>query len=322
MNDPAARLAVVRDAVPVDLDGAVLAESWSNDTWITGRSVLRVCWRGDRGRLLREQALLASLPASVPHAVVLDAGRAGDLTWMALERIPGERLDLVWPQLPGSLRRDAVISLGATLSALHDWKPPPGVREMIVRASAAVRATRDAVGGSAIVPLPVACLSPLLDWIDQLPGMDAGLARRVRGRLEGLRTVISDRELTGGAVIHGDAHLANVLWHDGRLAALLDFEWARIGPPDLELEAACRDDPDIEAQARHGSCAAGDVPVLAWLRAGYPGLFERENLTERLWLYELCHQVRQLCAPGVTSADAVRLERLAILADRPRVRFA
>jgi 8-hydroxy-5-deazaflavin:NADPH oxidoreductase len=40
MNDPAARLAVVRHAVPVDLDGAVLAESWSNDTWITGRSVL------------------------------------------------------------------------------------------------------------------------------------------------------------------------------------------------------------------------------------------------------------------------------------------
>jgi aminoglycoside phosphotransferase (APT) family kinase protein len=200
--------------------------------------------------------------------------------------------------------------------------PPPGVREMIKRASAAVRATREAIGGSAIVPLPVTCLSPLLDWIDQLPGMDAGLARRVRDRLAALRTVISDRELTDGVIVHADAHLANVLWHEGRLAALLDFEWARIGPPDLELEAACRDDPDIEAQARHEPCAASDVPVLAWLRAGYPSLFDREDLTERLWLYELCYQVRQLCAPDVTSVDAFRLERLAILADRPRVRFA
>jgi hypothetical protein len=146
--------------------------------------------------------------------------------------------------------------------------------------------------------------------------------RTTRGSPEDLRTVISDRELTGGSVIHGDAHLANVLWHDGRLAALLDFEWARIGPPDLELEAVCRDDPAIEARAAHGSCAAGDVPMLAGLRAGYPGLFEHEHLTERLWLYELCHQVRQLCAPGVTSAGAARLGRLAILADRPRVRFA
>jgi hypothetical protein len=102
--------------------------------------------------------------------VVLDAGRTGDLTWMALERIPGERLDLVWPQLPGSLRREAVISLGAVLGALHKWMPPPGVREMIERASAAVRATRDAVGGSAIVPLPVACLSPPSTGSSNCPG--------------------------------------------------------------------------------------------------------------------------------------------------------
>jgi hypothetical protein len=81
-------------------------------------------------------------------------------------------------------------------------------------------------------------------------------------------------------------------------------------------------DHDRQAQARHETCAAGDVPVLGWLRAGYPGLFEHENLTERLWPYELCHQVRQLCAPDVTSAGAARLGRVAILADRPRVRFA
>jgi hypothetical protein len=61
MNDAAARLAVIGGAVPVDLGGAILVESWSNDTWMTGRFVLRVCWRGDRARLLRERALLASL---------------------------------------------------------------------------------------------------------------------------------------------------------------------------------------------------------------------------------------------------------------------
>ena len=54
MNDSAGRLAIVRRAVPLELDGAVLAESWSNDTWVTDSLVLRVCWRGDRARLLRE----------------------------------------------------------------------------------------------------------------------------------------------------------------------------------------------------------------------------------------------------------------------------
>lgn len=108
MNDPAARLQIVRPAVPVDLDGAVLAESWANDAWLTGGSVLRVCWRGDRERLVREATLLGSLPAAVPHATVVAAGRTGDLTWMVLRRLPGERLDLVWPTLSGREQRDAV----------------------------------------------------------------------------------------------------------------------------------------------------------------------------------------------------------------------
>ena len=89
MNEPARRLESVRAAVPVDVAGAVLAESWSNDTWLIGGSVLRVCWRGDRERPVREAMLLESLPAAVPHATVLAAGHADDLTWMALRRLPG-----------------------------------------------------------------------------------------------------------------------------------------------------------------------------------------------------------------------------------------
>jgi hypothetical protein len=145
--------------------------------------VLRVCWRGDRGRLLREQALLASLPASVPHAEVLGAGQAGDLTRVALRRIPGEGLNLAWPRLPDRQRHDALSPLGTVLEELHRWRPPPAVRTLLTRAGPAGTATREDVGGSAIVPLPVARLAPLLDWTDQLPGIDGDLARRVRQRL-------------------------------------------------------------------------------------------------------------------------------------------
>jgi hypothetical protein len=106
------------------------------------------------------------------------------------------------------------------------------------------------------------------------------------------------------------------------LVALLDFEWARIGPSDLELEAACREDPIIEDAAESGPIAASEVPMLVWLRAGYPELFNREDLTERLWLYDLCYQVRRLSVPGIISLDQLQLKRLNILAARPRVRFA
>jgi hypothetical protein len=36
--------------------------SHSNDVWGSGEVVLRICWRGDRARLMREAQLAAALP--------------------------------------------------------------------------------------------------------------------------------------------------------------------------------------------------------------------------------------------------------------------
>jgi hypothetical protein len=215
VTDPADRLEIVRPAVPVDLAGAVLGESWSNDTWLTDRSVLRVCWRGDRERLVRERMLLA--------------------------------------------------------------------------------------------------------WLEEQPGMDRHLAGRVRTRIAELGPLVSDAEFDDGVVVHGDAHLANVLWYEGRLAALLDLEWARLGPRDLEFEAICRDDADIQARVSANPVPASEVPVLAGLCAGYPELFDREHLTDRVWLYDICFQVRQLCL--WKTLDPRSLQNLASLTARPKVRF-
>lgn len=324
-KDAEARLATVRDDVPVPLDDAVLTESWSNDTWITQAAVLRVCWRGDRARLLREHALLAALPATVPHAEPLACGQTGaegELSWVLLRRIPGGRLDLAWAGLTRQQRRDAVLSLAAALEALHHWSPPSAIAATLRQAATARHVTSEAIGGSAIVPLPVSVLGPVLDRLGGLPGMDASLDRQVRARLDNLRDVVADQELTDGVVVHADAHLANLLWHEDRMTALLDFEWARTAPADLELEAILRDDPTVETHASLRPCAASDVRVLAWLREGYPGLFARPDLTERLWLYELICQVRQLTAPWITQLDPPQLRQLRILADHPRVQFS
>ncbi|HEY6315465.1 MAG TPA: phosphotransferase [Streptosporangiaceae bacterium] len=319
MNAPAARLDIVRPAVPVDLDGAVLAESWSNDTWLTSGSVLRVCWRGDRQRLLREGMLLESLPSLVPHAAVLATGCTEGLTWMVARRIPGERLDLVWPRLSGRERRDAVVSLAGALKALHEWEPSSMISAELQQAASAAPVTPDDVVGSGIMPLPVPRLLPLLDWLEEQPGMDGDLAGRVRTRVEDLRPLVADAEFEDGVVVHGDASYANMLWHQGRLAALLDLEWARLGPPDLEFATILGDDPDIQAGGFSSAVSAAEVPALAWLRAGYPELFDRKHLTERVWLYDLCFRIRQICASG--RLDPSSRQNLASLTMHPKVRF-
>ena len=55
--------------------------------------------------------------------------------------------------------------------------------------------------------------------------------------------------------------------HDGRISALLDFEFARLGPADLELISIVR---AMDAERRLGITRP---PLLDWLQQDYPELF-------------------------------------------------
>jgi len=57
--------------------------------------------------------------------------------------------------------------------------------------------------------------------------------------------------------------------------------------------------------------------ILTWLRAGYPELFDQEHLTERVWLYDICFRIRQLCAGNALDPDS--LQNLAGLTMHPRM---
>ncbi len=78
----------------------MLVPSHSNDTWYVrsagADAVLRVCWIGDRRRLLREAAVGAVLPPEVGYPEVLGSGtvRAADvwLTWVLTRRLGGTSL--------------------------------------------------------------------------------------------------------------------------------------------------------------------------------------------------------------------------------------
>src|SRR5687768_258922 len=72
--------------------------SHSNDAWFVDGVVLRICWRGDRTRLLREATVVSQLPDDLPHAPVLDFGADPEsgLTWMTTRRLRGEILRDLW----------------------------------------------------------------------------------------------------------------------------------------------------------------------------------------------------------------------------------
>ena len=319
--DAAGRLLALSSLVDFDVVDAVLVESWSNDAWLTDDAVLRVCWRGDRTRLEREHRLLTALPESIPHASVQRSGVWQDGTWIVLRRIPGERLDLVWPTLGLEQRRQATSRLGALLRSLHRWRAPSEIRSLLMSSVAIAGLSPAEVAGSSLVPLPASRLDPLLAWSEELLCEHTALQRAVVRRIAELGWSVDEKEFDEGIVVHGDAHAANVLWNAGEIVAILDFEWARLGPPDLELEAICRDDPVVEMGMGAGGVRAHEVFALAQLREGYPELFEREHLTERLWLFQLCYELRSLCVWADEGVNVRVLSRLRSLTEHPWVRF-
>jgi Phosphotransferase enzyme family len=106
----------------------------------------------------------------------------------------------------------------------------------------------------------------------------------------------------GEVLLHGDFYLGNVLVRGDHVTALIDLEFARMGPRDLELISVVR---ALDAETRLG---IRRPPLLAWLAEDYPELFGAADLRGRLWLYALAYTIRQIIFWPPDRAEADDLE--------------
>jgi aminoglycoside phosphotransferase len=279
-----ARLQRIREELPIDVGGSPMwIESAVNDVWRIGDVFLRVCFRGDRSRLAREALLLAALPSSIPRPDVVAVGETDGLAWMIAHALPGTTLRQLVVQTPGSeaTLRPLVEEMANMLHSLHDWVPP----HAIVQALEAKETCLDAADASGIVAsdtvaLPVVRALALVEPLKTLPHVDHGLVDAAVERLREL-SIYDTISSPPRSVLHGDAYLTNVLIADGRITGLIDFEFARLGPRDLELVSFVRT-IDVE-----GLLGVPLPPLLRWIEGVYPELFAHPDLPERLWLYAL-----------------------------------
>jgi aminoglycoside phosphotransferase (APT) family kinase protein len=279
------RLARIRVRVP---DDAQYVESWSNDAWLCDDVVVRVCFRGDRSRMTREAALGAAMPRDVLYPRVLDAGQDDDLAWMVVARVDGSPLWERWKTMPPARLRPVVRQFADVLRALHAWTPPPHVMSLLRAHDCDAGPDARTITGHDLLPLPAPRWRPLVDKAIAMPFVDAGVVRACAARLEEL----APHDPFVGVfdhVVHGDANFANAMESDGQLTALLDSEWARLGPPDAELVSFVR-----AAGYWRERPPVDQPPVVAWLEEDYPQLFAAPDLRERLWVTELTYILRQL----------------------------
>lgn len=238
------RLAVIADLAAVRWTSPpVRVPSWSNDTWLfddpaRGACVLRICWRGDPGRLITESRVGRAAPAAVGVPQVLGFGctrDALDLTWSLTRRWPGRSLGDVWDELDPAARDRASAAVATRLRALHRWRPSAYLTDRLL--SWPRRTDPVGVFGATLNPLPLPRVRVLAAAARTRPGVDAALVDAALEWLAGHPDLAPDLDRPGLEVTHGDLHLHNVWWDDTTAAVrgLLDLEWVRLGPGWLDL---------------------------------------------------------------------------------------
>lgn len=267
----------------------------TNEVWRTPEVLVRIN-QDSTPRLRREAWIAAALPATVGYPPILRCGGGSGADWMVQRRLPGVALAHAWPDLSRELRRLAVRDLATRLRALQATPAPPG-------------------GPSTRMPHllgddPERVTEPLLAGLHETADrslLDPGLVRDLVSMVEEARAALRPFPVTH--LVHGDLTFENALWNGDQVTALLDLEFARGGPPDLDLDVLLRmcAHPQLHVQdgvaARTGADDYAEVP--AWLAEDHPAMFAHPQLPLRCRAFSIAYDVADVLEfppPSVSSS--------------------
>lgn len=270
------------------------ATSVTNEVWLTEHHVIRVNRRPNQ-RLRREAILAPSLPAEVGYPMVVSYGGQLGADFLVACRVPGRPLAHCWPTMDDRERRRAVAQLAEKMKRLHQTPGPADLPPID-----APQMLRDDTLS------PVMALLVALEQARGLPHIDSGLIDEVMTLVYTLASSVDPFQ--SDHLVHGDLTFENVLWDGHHVTAVLDFEWARTAPADVDLDVFLRMccypflHVGDEWVGRTRAEDYADVPW--WLQEAYPELFAFPRQYDRLRLYSIAYDLRDLTMyPPTAPAD-------------------
>lgn len=308
MNEQRNAMAIARARhalLSAGLDSTVeleAATSVTNEVWMTEQHVIRVNRRPNQ-RLRREAILGQSLPSEIGYPTVVSCGDQMGADFLVVARVPGEPLAHCWPEMTREQRRRAISQLARKMRHLHQTLAPSDLPS--IDAPQLLR-------GDTLSP--VVSLLAALDDARSLQYVDRGLIDDLENLVSELTPAIEP--FTSPNLVHGDLTFENVLWDGTDVTAILDFEWARTAPADVDLDVLLRmcHYPSLHVGEKwvdrtHAEDYA-DVPE--WLQEDYPELFSFPRKADRLRLYSIAYDLRDLTMfpPGAPSRQLHELHSL------------
>ena len=199
-----------------DLRGMRRALGISNATWVGGGLAVRIANTSVVDGMASEVALVRALPPEVGHPKILGAGTIEGHDWIVTEEVRGQNLHEAWPTLTPEERRRAIRQLWARVRVVHD--ATPSLRLLVGSHAGFIPATaNDATAAADRVSAALG-----------LPDVQRSRFHEIIGDYYRAAPVVEQ------VVNHGDLALMNALW-DGEVVALLDFEFAVLGPVEIDL---------------------------------------------------------------------------------------
>lgn len=260
------------------------ASSVTNEVWMSATHVVRVNRRPNQ-RLRREAILGPLLPAEIGYPMVVSYGGQLGADYLVVLRVPGRPLAHCWPDMTRTQRRRAVSQVAAKLRRLHQTPGPASLP--VIDAPQMLRS--DTLS-------PVMSLLVAVDHARSLPHVDPVMMDDVEQLVYQLSPAIEPFE--SDSLVHGDLTFENVLWDGVDVTAILDFEWSRTAPADVDLDVFLRMCcyPQLHvADAHYDRTKSADyVDVPWWLADDYPELFATPRQYERLKLYSIAYDLREL----------------------------
>jgi aminoglycoside phosphotransferase len=261
------------------------ASSVTNEVWLAGEYVIRVN-RHPNQRLRREAALAPQLPSDIGYPEIVAYG--GDLgaDWLVCKRVPGLVLSRCWPAMNREERREAVRQLSTKMRRMHQFEFPTDL--------AAIDAPQLLGGAKSFSPV-----DPLLEALNRartLANVDPRLLEQAGSLVR--KTAFTLDPFDNTTLVHGDLTFENILWDGTQITAVLDFEWARAGPADLDLDVFLRfcSYPFLHVAEDYESLTRAEdyAEVPWWVGEDYPELFDFRQQFERIRLYAIAYDVREL----------------------------
>lgn len=259
--------------------------SVTNEVWRTPDYIIRVNRKTD-GRLRREAFLSRHLPADIPYPRVMAVSATRESDWVITKRVPGGPLSRAWPSMENDQRRKAIEQISSMLRSLHQTTFPTQIPTIIEPPQLIDPGFHN----------PTARLDAALVKLRKIANVDSGLVDAVSAQTRSLTSALQGIESDN--FVHGDLTFENLMWNGTDVSAMIDFEWSRPGPADLDLDILLRLSAypflHVAEDYEHETLAADYKCVPEILESCYPELWDCDGVVDRLVLYAIAYDVRAL----------------------------